>query len=907
MMSDSEVVEAVKNGDNARYAELVERYQKMVYGIAWSRLGDAALCEDAAQETFIKAFKSLLSLRNPEKFAMWIAQITRNVSTSLLRTRKREIEKCTRWQMVFRAEPAILSPGEELSEEEPYIGQTLTQILSDLPEQHRECLVLFYLEGKNIREAAERLGISETAMKTRLHRARIALRGRMEEALESSLSGLGPRPHFTAGLMPLLPSLPLATTGMGGLSAAAKGLLWGMKSLACIPFNFVMLFPVAFPLFLHRWFGKMEINNLAKSPGRELRKNIIRSNVLFLVLSLLIILFISIHIQRQFLLQFFALFFLWGTYSAARMLRVNRLPFTIGTVLSNIIFLVMSILMGFFHAPFWTFAAALLVLNLILYHTNKTKPNRHDYNLFMRQRIGLFGTLVPITERLIPTQEQMLAFMRFLGERYLIRDYSLNKNGLALFLTPIKQGLEQCFSYNSSNSSVHIDYDGLVEAHLGMKDYRSLQALTVGEELQKQVIEFEVAEVVENAFQLFLAGKRFQAEAVLQAESNEEIFLKPTAKSREHRIRGILAIVAALYLLIFGIWVHSDMSRKYISSQRVSRELAQDTFGKWCREYPASREEFINLMNGECIPPLTFLRPEDRASYKSILTQLMTKRDDGDLTLRVVNNLSSPMCLYHVIENKILTMDELEALGFSSKKIREVLNDGGKDKLAQMDQQTITGIGFDGRMYTMPDITIHAYRLACLKAFECLDFIDSEHIAKVIASKQITRDWKRPEGYEKVDTKKAAGLFHFGYCDLRSTYGALKALQVLNRLDRVDQAACIDAIVRLHSNQGHFQAFLFKGGIHISGNEDDTFYAMESLAILNGYDRINDLMRWKFNPITTTRTQGGIVSSGPVSLSKQTELVTSYAIKSWSYQLRLDNIRATVIANRANRAVNNPR
>ena len=896
MMSDTEVIDAIKGGDRSRYAELIDRYQKMVYGIVWSRLGDADLCEDAAQETFIKAFNALLTLRNPEKFSMWVARIARNVSNSLLRTRRREVEKCHRWQIELKAEHAVMmSSEEESSKEEPSIGQTLAQTLSDLPDQYRECLVLFYLEGKNIREAAEGLGISETAMKTRLHRARIALRGRLEETLESSLSGLGPRAGFTAAIMPLLPSMPLATVGIGGVSTAVKGLLFGMKSLACVPFYFVLsLFQVAFPLFLFRWFGKMEINNLAKSPGRELRKNIIRSNVLFLVLSVLIIFLISSHIERQYRLHFLVLFCLWGTYSAARMLRVNRLPFTIGTVLSNVTFLLTSTLMGFFHAPFWTFAAALLVLNIVLYQTNKTSPNRHDYNLFMRQRIGLFGVLVPIPERYIPTKEQMRAFMRFLGERYLIRDYCLDENGLALFITPVKPGFGQYLSYNLSNSTVHIDFEGRIEAHLGAKDLRSLQALTVGEELQKEAIEWDVAEVVDNAFQLFLAGKLLQAEAVLQAESNEEIFLKPTAKSRAHRTRGIIAIAAALFLLIMNIWIDSDAFKNQQQSRPVSQETARETFGIWCREYPASREEFINLMNGERIPPLNFIKTEAQAAYKKIIVQLLTENDDGNLSTRLVNNMNNPMRLYHVVENKILSMDELAALGFSSEKVREALNDGDKERLLQTDQQTITRNGFDGRMYTMPDINVHAYRLACLKAFECLDFVDGDHIAKVIASKQITRDWKTPEGYEKVDSEKAAGLFHFGYCDLRSTYGALKTLQILDKLDQVDREACIDAILRFYKEYGHFRGQGVNEGVHISGNEEDTFYAMESLSILNGFGRINDLMFWKFDPITCMKFQRGVVQTG---------LVTSATIRSWAFQIRLEELRGVVLSNRVREAV----
>jgi RNA polymerase sigma-70 factor (ECF subfamily) len=66
----------------------------------------------------------------------------------------------------------------------------LRQTLAELPAAHRECLVLFYLEGKSGAEAAAALGISEAALRVRLHRARAAMRERLEEKLEGSLANL---------------------------------------------------------------------------------------------------------------------------------------------------------------------------------------------------------------------------------------------------------------------------------------------------------------------------------------------------------------------------------------------------------------------------------------------------------------------------------------------------------------------------------------------------------------------------------------------------------------------------------------------------------------------------------------------------------------------------------------------
>lgn len=880
-MSDIEIIEAVKSGNRDRYSELVERHQKMVYGIAWSRLGDAGLCEDAAQETFVKAFCYLAALRNPGKFPMWLARIARNVSNSVLRKRKRELDKCQRWRMESPIEYAAKLP----SDEEPSIGQTLTQTLSSLPEQHRECLVLFYLEGKNVREAAERLGISETAMKTRLHRARVALRGRLEEELKSSLSELGPRAGFSAGVMPLLPAMPWATAGIGGTSTTL-GL--GVKSLLPLSLFFWMsLIQGAFSAALFGWLGKLEAANLAEGPNQGLRKKLIRGNVVVLAMGVVLVyLFALTTLGRLGQADYFkllALFCLWGTYSAARMLRVNRSPFAIGMVLANAAFLLTFVLIGFFHAPFWTFFAMMLPLNVVLYHTNKSRPMRHDYNLFLRQTEGLFGalTLAPEKpERL--TRTQLCSFIRFLGARFLVRDYRFDDTGVTLFLPSVKAGIEQFLSYTSANSSMRVNFDGLIDAHLGAKDLRSLHSLADGAMLQKEVLEQEVAKVVDHALAFFLVGQPERTEAVLQAETEDQIFRTSTAKSREHRIRGGLAIVTAVVLLlIFNLWIRKPGVLNYQPPRPVSQAMAQEAIATWCREYHSGHPDFMGLMNAEKHPPLDFIGAENEAAYRRTVAQILIAGCGDSTFTRVYSNLNSPNRLYHVIENRILTRDELAELGLSSENMRVVLTNGGPTLLQEISRGSMI-VTTDAGTFTMPDVDTNAYRLACLKAFGCLDFVDGDGIAAEMAAKQVSRNWQAPAGYAPVDIEKAAGLFDFGVCDLRSTRGALWSLQILGKLDLVDQEACVQGILRFYQGKGRFKADFHKEGIHIHGDEEDTFFAMESLAILDAFDRIPDPWKWRFEPKTSAREWHG---------EKRYGLVTFAALRSWAYQLRLEELR----------------
>ena len=148
---DESAVAAVRLGDAERYRELVERHERRVFAVAWSRLGDAALAEEAAQEAFIRGYRRLWLLGDGAKFAAWITTIARHAAINLGLRHRRELNKRERWALE-QAPPASADESPETCPPE-----TLRQTLAELPDSHRECLVLFYLEGKGGAEAAATL------------------------------------------------------------------------------------------------------------------------------------------------------------------------------------------------------------------------------------------------------------------------------------------------------------------------------------------------------------------------------------------------------------------------------------------------------------------------------------------------------------------------------------------------------------------------------------------------------------------------------------------------------------------------------------------------------------------------------------------------------------------------------
>src|SRR5665213_2826846 len=132
---DEAAVAAVRNGDAERYRELVERHERRVFAVAWSRLGDAALAEEATQEAFIRAYRRLWLLGDGAKFAGWVNTITRHIAINLGIRHRRELNKRERWAL-----ETVEGPEDTTVETDPlYTPETWRQTLAGLPDANREC------------------------------------------------------------------------------------------------------------------------------------------------------------------------------------------------------------------------------------------------------------------------------------------------------------------------------------------------------------------------------------------------------------------------------------------------------------------------------------------------------------------------------------------------------------------------------------------------------------------------------------------------------------------------------------------------------------------------------------------------------------------------------------------------
>lgn len=179
--SDSFSLEALRDGDRAEFARLVEAYSPMVYRLGLKMLGSPQDAEDILQETFLKAYRHLGSFDGRASPSTWLYRIATNEALMHLRKKRPEI--------VSVDEPLEGEPGEQepmeivdwccMPEEELMSDESraaLDRAVDGLPETLRLVFVLRDIEGLSTRETAEVLDLSETAVKTRLSRARLRLR-----------------------------------------------------------------------------------------------------------------------------------------------------------------------------------------------------------------------------------------------------------------------------------------------------------------------------------------------------------------------------------------------------------------------------------------------------------------------------------------------------------------------------------------------------------------------------------------------------------------------------------------------------------------------------------------------------------------------------------------------------------
>ena len=187
---EADCIRRILAGERQLFHDLIRPSERAIYFLLLSLLRNEAEAEDAAQDTAIKVYLNLKNFRGDSQFRTWVLSIARNEGLGRLRkavTRKEDSLDAETDDQTGDYTPAVLTswreiPSEALERQE--LGVMLRTAIEGLPEIYRNVVVLRDIEEMDVRETATALGISEGAVKVRLHRARALLQRELAPRLE---------------------------------------------------------------------------------------------------------------------------------------------------------------------------------------------------------------------------------------------------------------------------------------------------------------------------------------------------------------------------------------------------------------------------------------------------------------------------------------------------------------------------------------------------------------------------------------------------------------------------------------------------------------------------------------------------------------------------------------------------
>jgi len=193
--SDADLIAAARSGDRPAIDELLARYEPSIYRFGLRMCGNEEAAREVLQETLLAAFRYLPGFRGDAALSTWLYQIARSFCI-----KERRGERPTR--PLDDAEAAKLvdpTPSPDSRVHARQIGDAISAAISTLVPEQREVLILRDVEGLSAEEAAAVVGIEVGALKSRLHRARTALRAKLAELL-GDLPSADPCPELVQEL-----------------------------------------------------------------------------------------------------------------------------------------------------------------------------------------------------------------------------------------------------------------------------------------------------------------------------------------------------------------------------------------------------------------------------------------------------------------------------------------------------------------------------------------------------------------------------------------------------------------------------------------------------------------------------------------------------------------------------------
>ncbi len=235
---DVQLIQRILDGDQKAFTAIVEKYQKGIHTLAWQKTGDFHIAQEITQDTFLKAYQQLSTLKNRKLFCGWLYVIATNLCNDWLRKKRLPIQSLETVDTKEVDQVAYTNYIEEQTEEDANESrrELIGNLLKKLPESERTVMSLHYLGEMSCESIGEFLGVSQNTVKSRLSRARNRLK-KEESMLRENLSSFKLPTQFTENIMdkimnskPITPSVtkPLIPLAISAATAMIVALLIGV-------------------------------------------------------------------------------------------------------------------------------------------------------------------------------------------------------------------------------------------------------------------------------------------------------------------------------------------------------------------------------------------------------------------------------------------------------------------------------------------------------------------------------------------------------------------------------------------------------------------------------------------------------------------------------------------------------
>ncbi len=179
---DATYARRVQDGDREAFRVLIERYEGMVFDLAHQYADSPEDAEDLAQDAFLRAYRRIDDLKNPDRFASWLYGIALNRCRDYAKNVRRETYAFSRTE---EQEDADALAGEDRSQTDDLIAEERSEqlwaTLDELSSTYATPFLLKYRDGMTYKAMSKRLDVSVSALKVRVHRARKKLRNLMDD------------------------------------------------------------------------------------------------------------------------------------------------------------------------------------------------------------------------------------------------------------------------------------------------------------------------------------------------------------------------------------------------------------------------------------------------------------------------------------------------------------------------------------------------------------------------------------------------------------------------------------------------------------------------------------------------------------------------------------------------------